>query len=110
MEELRLLAELLRERGTLERPRPATGKPLERGKLPAEQESRLLVAACRRACLQLFEDRASSIEVSAARQKPGQKRFRALDVLEPEPEALLDLDSPLEEAGSDLGGVHLVVR
>ena len=77
--------------------------------VPQHMRSRDVVPSCRRPRLQLLEHDARAFDLTEAHQESSEVGARTRRVLEREPEAPLDLRTPLEQAGSDLGGPCLGV-
>ena len=107
MSVLRLLGELVRRERMVERELPATGEPLEHRQLPERHRPSALVPPGSGGGLKLVENAARPVELSEIHQLSRQRATWAVEVVEWEPEALLDRHAALEQARCDLARVHL---
>ena len=97
-----LPVQLLRQRGLIERQLQISRKPLQPGQAPDGLGPEPLVASCTSLRPYLLENHAGSFDLTVAGQAPGERDLRTFAVLEVEPQALLDLHAPLDQAGSEL--------
>ena len=101
---LGLRVQLVREGGMMQGPLPVSCEPFELGQPPEDLCAGAVVAARCGVRLQLFEERTGPVELTRTHQNTGERDAWALEVLEREPVALLDLHTALDQARGELGG------
>ena len=100
---LGLLGELVCRDREVERPLPPAGKPLEPAQHPENLSARAFVTTPGSLRLEHFEDGTRPHHFTNAQLESGKRVPGALEVLAREPETLLDLRTPLQQALGELG-------
>ena len=110
MGRLHLLPELQRQCRPLKRSVPATSEPIDSSKTAEQDAAELLAAPRRRLAFQLLQDGACAIQLCGTDQPSGEGHAGALVVLQPDTQAVFELEATLEQARGDVGRSRFDVR